>query len=186
MVFSATPHKVDCMGFFRFHRMVKAKQILIYPTVLLTMLEYVFENSGKEVVALLGGRVEGKYLIVSEIFTCKNSPGTKTNVKINTEEMTAAQKNFTTGNYTIGWAHSHLGYGVFMSATDIATQIDFQALFSDSVALVVDPFLKGIMSFGFFRVMNNKAYEMDYQYLVKEDETKIFRDDKGIIPGTYF
>lgn len=147
--------------------MIKAKQVLISPAVLLDMIEYVLDNSEREVVALLGGRLEGEYLVVSELFHCEQSEGTKTRVSINTEDMTEAQKNFGKRNYTVGWAHGHLGYGVFMSSTDINTQTDFHEVFPDSVALVVDPFSKGNLSFGFFRVKDKKAHDMDYQFLVE-------------------
>lgn len=154
------------MNLMKFRRTTKAKEVLIFPKVLLEKIGDVIENSEREVVALLGGRIEGTYLVISDIFQCKRSSGTKTNVTIDPEDMIDAQASFGKGNYTVGWAHGHLGYGVFMSGTDIATQTDFQEVFPDSVALVVDPFFKGNLSFGFFRVKNKKAYEMDYQFLV--------------------
>lgn len=154
------------MSFLEFRQKVKAKEILLKTGVLLPFFDYVITNNDREVVAILGGRVEGDSLLIFEMYLCKRSTGTRVNVEINPEDMIDAQSSFSRGNYTVGWAHGHLGYGVFMSGTDIATQTDYQAIFPDSVALVVDPFHDGNLEFGFFRIKNKKAYKMDYRFLV--------------------
>jgi proteasome lid subunit RPN8/RPN11 len=43
--------------------------------------------------------------------------------------------------YIVGWIHSHPSFGLFLSSTDIGTQHLFERLFSDAVALVIDPTL---------------------------------------------
>lgn len=38
----------------------------------------------------------------------------------------------------LGWYHSHPSYGLFMSQTDFETQLSYQRLFNDAIALVFD------------------------------------------------
>ena len=44
-----------------------------------------------------------------------------------------------TGEYIVGWYHTHPGFGHFMSHTDIQTQLKLQNLYEKMVAIVVDP-----------------------------------------------
>ena len=59
----------------------------------------------------------------------------------------------------VGWYHSHPKMGCFMSSTDINTQRRYQALFSDAVALVIDP-QRPI--FRFYRVEDTNYISVEY------------------------
>ena len=74
------------------------------------------------------------------------------------------------GYSTVGWAHSHPGFGVFMSSVDISSQTKcFQSFFPDAVAMVMDPLSRIGMEFQFFRAINGKAKKIEYEYLVRRD-----------------
>ena len=62
-----------------------------------------------------------------------------------------------------GWMHSHLGYGCFLSSTDLRTHNNyFDQPFN--VAVVMDMFLKenGKNMLRFFRTMQNAYYEIPF------------------------
>ena len=65
----------------------------------------------------------------------------------------------------VGWAHTHPSYGCFLSGTDKSTQRTYQSLFSQAVALVIDPskYYKSSnqkdLEIKFFRLIN----DLDYQ-----------------------
>ncbi|MFX1250358.1 MAG: hypothetical protein ACFFCZ_01930 [Promethearchaeota archaeon] len=53
------------------------------------------------------------------------------------------------GSFVVGWYHSHPGYGLFLSGTDMATQQRYQKLWRQSIALVLDPTLISNSNYGF-------------------------------------
>jgi proteasome lid subunit RPN8/RPN11 len=73
----------------------------------------------------------------------------------------------------VGWYHSHPGFGLFMSPTDVSTQSNFQQ-FSDKVtAMVVDP-RNDEFAFFFLNEKKEVAWlEKDQVHIFSEDEEKI-------------
>ncbi|MHA2296175.1 MAG: Mov34/MPN/PAD-1 family protein [Candidatus Hodarchaeales archaeon] len=50
------------------------------------------------------------------------------------------------GEYVVGWVHSHPGYGIFLSPTDLHTHYySFQARNPKAVALVLEPTLRTLI-----------------------------------------
>ena len=80
-------------------------------------------------------------------------------------------KVFENTHYCVGWWHSHPGFGLFLSATDINTHIfSFQISRPYSVALVVDPTIldaNGLAVHKFFQIAGNSEennFEYNYRY----------------------
>lgn len=151
-----------------FMKSVKTKKVLVRPSVIGRF--FMFAASGKEEVsALLIGRIEGEYLVIYDIYLCRRSKGSESRVEMDSEEFVNAAKKFER-LFVVGWAHSHPGIGVFMSDTDVETQKDFQSMFPDAVALVLDPFQRGKVSYKFFRIVHQKVKEIEYGFLVRKDD----------------
>lgn len=98
------------------------------------------EQRGLEALGLLLGKAykwQGReYVIVEEYATAEND-ATAVSVRFTEEafEKLAGQLGERT---VVGWAHSHPGYGCFLSSTDLRTQ---KAFFNERyhIALVCDP-----------------------------------------------
>jgi len=102
-------------------------------------------KDNKEVMGLLMGRFfkddDGKYAIIDNVIT-SSLTASDVNVKFDEYKLETlfdlldaeTEKN----RLVVGWYHSHLNYGCFMSETDIKTQ---NGLFGGECgfALVVDP-----------------------------------------------
>ncbi len=150
-----------------FRRRIKSKKVLVRPEVISEFFSFACSSPDREIAALLLGRLEGTYLLVESIRMCRRARSTSSHVEMDPGEIAEIAGSAEKGVYIVGWAHSHLGCGAFMSEIDIRTQRDFQALFSDAVALIIDPLQKGKIEFAFFRVVNGKAKKVDHAFLVR-------------------
>jgi len=144
---------------------VKTNKILIDVNAFSEIMKYFISKGREEAACLLRGKIAGEYLVIWDIHKCEDSKGTAATVRINPVEFTKANKD--DGYYVVGWAHSHPGYTVFMSGTDRDTQLSMQGLFPDAVAMVMDPFHKDGVQFGFFRAEGRRVKEIDFAYLVE-------------------
>lgn len=153
-----------------FKRTIKTKKVLVKPSVISRFFYFASLNPKIETAGLLIGRLEGESLVITDVHNCKKSKSETTTVEISSEEIVEVSGILDRGHYIVGWAHSHPRFGVFMSSKDITTQKDFQNIFSDSVALVLDPFSKGNIEFGFFRIIDGKAHDLEYDFLVSRYE----------------
>ena len=98
---------------------------------------------GLEAMGLLVGKVfswEGRqYVVVDDFITARNR-ASSVSVKFSEDAFGELVEKTTKQHHKIfvGWAHSHPGYGCFLSKTDVQTQHKyFPAPFH--VALVIDP-----------------------------------------------
>ena len=148
-----------------FRKEIKTSEILINIDALSQMIKFFVNKGREEAVCLLRGEIAGKYLVIWDVHLCKNSKGSSTTVSINPAEFSEASRG--DGYYVVGWAHSHPGFGVFMSGTDQRTQASMQAMFPDAVAVVIDPLHKNGIQIGFFRIEEDKLQRMDFTYLVR-------------------
>ncbi len=74
----------------------------------------------------------------------------------------------------IGLAHSHVGnVPVFMSGLDQETQRDFQAMFSDAISMVMNPFTPDGICFRFYRFVDGSIKQVPHGYLRCKNEGKI-------------
>ena len=97
-------------------------------------------EEGVEAMGLLVGGVfeedGGGFVMVSEYVTAENEAGAYS-VKFREKAFSDLASQLD-GKLVVGWAHSHPGFGCYLSSIDVATQ---KACFSEPfhVALVVDP-----------------------------------------------
>lgn len=161
------------------------RSIEIFPGVLSLILSRSARAGRTEVGGYLFGKIQRNRILVTGA-TFPRQRGTSTHVSFNDADMAILAEELThkgTGEVIIGWWHSHPGLGAaFMSGTDIATQLRYQAFFPDAIALVVDPLkfsesLKlGDFDLHVYTVEKRKAKDLDYTYV---------HDPKKIIPDLF-
>jgi proteasome lid subunit RPN8/RPN11 len=167
MVFSGSSDKVKTVSEREYVRKVKTNRVLVKPEVIAEFFVLSAFNPKREIAALLGGRVVGGYVEVHCLRHIRSN-STMTSVSPSPSEFRRVHDELLKEKlYIVGWAHSHPGHGVFMSSTDINTQKDYQASLPDSIALVLDPFGYGRISFKFFRVGNGRPREIPYDWLIR-------------------
>lgn len=102
------------------------------------------ENNWKEVYGFLVGKVVNKSgkecLFVQKMVPMIH--GEKTEVYFNEEDYALSEsiveEIYNLGLFICGWYHTHPGFGLFLSKTDIINQLGFQSAFNNSVAVVFD------------------------------------------------
>jgi len=121
----------------------------------------------KEVIGFLVGMYcawKGEYFTLIDDYLPVESSGDEYHVVMNPDSISKAlrllmKKYNDDEHFLIGWYHSHPGYGVFLSHTDVASQVTF---FNQPyhVALVVDPLRS---EYGFFKISpNGKPVRVSY------------------------
>lgn len=132
----------------------------------------------KEAAGFLVGKTAQDLLIIYDSITGPQE-GSRTHVELSAESQAHAREKLKAedlNSYVVGWYHSHPGLGVFMSGTDIQTQQNYQYLFPDSVALVIDPaqFQRtkkfSDLEYTVFQVDNWKANKLDTQIALDPSE----------------
>lgn len=63
----------------------------------------------------------------------------------------------------VGWYHSHIGCGIFMSEQDIQTQINLQQFSPYIVAMIIDPH---IHEFGLFTISDNQVLQIPEEHII--------------------
>jgi proteasome lid subunit RPN8/RPN11 len=120
-------------------------------------------SKGLEALGLLVGSVfsfEGKNYAVVEDYVTSDNEATAVSVRFSPLAFSeiARQLKKENGWVVVGWAHSHPGFGCFLSSTDVRTQ---QVFFPEEfhVALVCDPLKKACMV---FKVKEGEAEEASF------------------------
>ncbi len=146
------------------------KEILISAYVLAKMLAVDSLDKSKESAGLLLGYVNDEGTLVITDFDTGRQEQTSTYVVLSDEALVQIVEDMhkrDKGETIVGWAHTHPSYGCFLSGTDKGTQRTYQNLFSQAVALVVDPskYYKSKkqedLEIKFFRLVN----ELDYKVI---------------------
>lgn len=138
----------------------KVQSVTISKHLLREMTEYSIKSKPREAIGLLGGKQQRtNELIISKILFV--SEGDEVSVSFSDNDFDAFEEILENDNHCLGWWHSHPGYGLFLSQTDINTHIYSFQLHNDlSVALVVDPAMidmKGLAQFKFFQVVGKEG-----------------------------
>ena len=154
-----------------------SKDIMISAFALAKILSVDALDTSKESAGVLIGYFDEskKQLVITDFDTGKQKQ-TSTFVVLDDEalvQIVEDLQNRERNESIVGWAHTHPSYGCFLSGTDKSTQRTYQNLFSQAVALVIDP---------------SKYYETSQQ---KDLEIKFFRliddfDYRAIPYGIYF
>ncbi|HID05091.1 MAG TPA: hypothetical protein EYH45_00970 [Candidatus Caldiarchaeum subterraneum] len=113
----------------------------IYPLALGKIVKHSLTNPSREVAGLLIGQVNGQVLEIWDAVTGEQH-GTTAFVHLDEAVMAEVADELLrsgSGLYIVGWYHSHPGFDVFLSPTDVETQRRYQMMFPKAVALVIDP-----------------------------------------------
>ncbi len=124
-------------------------------------------KSGLEALGLLVGRAfsfNGHTYAVAEEYVTAPNDATSVSVRFSREAFSRLSASLRNGKMVVGWAHSHPGYGCFLSATDVRTQ---DVYFGESyhAALVVDPLRRQRK---FFKLQGQGYYEVPYAVVRKK------------------
>lgn len=144
----------------------QVNSVTILGTLLDEMTKYSRDAIPKEAIGLLGGKeLRANELMITKILFVTN--GDEVSVSFSDEDFKAFEEILEKDLYCLGWWHSHPGYGLFLSQTDIMTHIfSFQLHNALSVALVVEPTkidINGRASFQFYQVIRNQGKDPRYQ-----------------------
>lgn len=159
-------------------------RVRIFPVALGKIIYHASTSPNVEVAGLLLGKdARG----VVEVWDAVTGPqeGHAGYVKLNEEVMAlVAEKLMMLGLdiYIVGWYHSHPGYGLFLSAIDVRTQLAYQALYSKSIALVIDP--SKFLEHGDVSDIAFKVFRVDGELGVVEVPTSIGMDRRKVLEST--
>ncbi|MFX0114758.1 MAG: Mov34/MPN/PAD-1 family protein [Candidatus Hodarchaeota archaeon] len=103
-----------------------------------------FLHDRKEVLGLLIGREKNaKTLVIERVVPI--AEGSESSVQLQEPEFSIYEKLYldeSTGEFVVGWYHSHPFWGLFLSSIDIETHsLAFQLRYPKAVAIVIDPAL---------------------------------------------
>ncbi len=148
-------------------------KIYISAYVIAEMIKYDKSIKGEETAALLiGEEINGDVYI--EDIRIGDQKGTAVYVEITQEELIKAAIDISEredNKVIVGWIHTHPGLSVFMSATDVNTQLIYQSLYPKAVSIIIDAvkFTKtgnlNDLQLGVFRVINGKQHPMPYEII---------------------
>ncbi|MHA1212428.1 MAG: Mov34/MPN/PAD-1 family protein [Candidatus Heimdallarchaeota archaeon] len=132
----------------------EVKSVLINQDLLSVITKYSKEAFPKEAIGLLDGKMEKPgEIVIRKIFFV--TVGEEYSVAFSDEDFQVFEQT----QFCVGWWHSHPGYGLFLSSTDIKTHMfSFQIANPYSIALVVDPTkldTNGLADHQFFQVVGN-------------------------------
>ena len=123
----------------------------------------------KECIALILGRISGNNVEVIEIVPIVS--GSAVFVDITDYEQVFSlipEERIDRGEVIVGWAHTHPGLGVFFSARDVQTQLEYQRMHPQTFGLVLDPskVTSDYSGFNIYRVNTTTAhsYIVDYTF----------------------
>ncbi len=138
----------------------QVKSVTIIGKLLDEITEYSVKAKPREAIGLLGGSLLRPHeIIISKILFV--SEGDEISVSFSDEDFKAFEDILEGDCYCLGWWHSHPGYGLFLSQTDINTHVySFQLHNALSVALVVEPTMidmNGRASYKFYQVIGEQG-----------------------------
>ncbi|MHA1215264.1 MAG: Mov34/MPN/PAD-1 family protein [Candidatus Hodarchaeales archaeon] len=133
--------------------------ITVPKQMIIQMTEYSLKVLPKEAIGLLVGKEirENELILNKAVFV---TSGDEISVSFTDDDFKVFDKILHQDTYCIGWWHSHPGYGLFLSQTDIRTQVfSFQLHNEKAVALVLDPTIlkDGIAIFKCFQVVKESS-----------------------------
>ncbi len=138
----------------------QVKSVSILGKLLDEITEYSVKSMPREAIGLLGGKeLRPKELEILKIIFV--SEGDEVSVSFSEEDFRVFEDILEDDYYCLGWWHSHPGYGLFLSQTDIKTHIySFQLHNALSIALVIEPTkidISGRAAFQFYQVIGENG-----------------------------
>lgn len=136
------------------------------------------KNNWVEVLGLLAGSFKEEILIIEDVYPMGHGNAINVDIKDYNNYMRAYTDLKEKRLFICGWYHSHPSYGLFMSDEDVGTQLRYQRLWKNSVALVVDPDEINGKSYGFkiFRLKKGSKEWFSVPFSI------LGAPDKGYLP----
>ncbi len=108
------------------------------------------KNKWVEVIGLLAGKLDDDGILhIEDAYPMGHGSAIAAEIK-DYKNYVRAFKDIKKNKFFIcGWYHSHPSYGLFMSMDDFDTQVRYQKLWNNAIALVIDPYLIDGTSLGF-------------------------------------
>ncbi|MHA1213859.1 MAG: Mov34/MPN/PAD-1 family protein [Candidatus Hodarchaeales archaeon] len=143
-------------------------------------LKFALENANplthsnwRECIGLVLGYFSNGDIEVTDIIPI--GAGSSVFVDINNYEKVFSlipPSKFESGEFIVGWAHTHPGLGLFFSGTDIRTQTLYQRMHSESFGLVLDPtkITQTFPGFEIFRVSEKSGNYHSIEYIIEPEE----------------
>ncbi|KAF9618877.1 hypothetical protein IFM89_002745 [Coptis chinensis] len=120
------------------------KRVKISALALLKMVVHARSGGNIEIMGLMQGKTDGEAIIVMDAFALPvEGTETRVNAQVDAYEYMVdySQTNKQAGRLenVVGWYHSHLGYGCWLSGIDVSTQMLNQQFQEPFLAVVIDP-----------------------------------------------
>jgi proteasome lid subunit RPN8/RPN11 len=134
------------------------------------------EASKDEIIGILVGRIE-KHTLVIDRAVSGDMESEATFAKLSPDTLAEITDKLMKGEIEgkiLGWYHSHPGFGVFMSGTDISTQLSLQRFSSKVTAAIVDPDDGEV---GFFTLDGSGR-----PLRLAEDQVHIYEEEDDAVP----
>ena len=133
----------------------------------------------KEIIGILVGNMENHTIVIEDALSGEQESDV-IRASLPPKTIATIADRILSGEINgriMGWYHSHPGFGLFMSPTDINTQKNFQQFCSKITALIVEP-VSG--EFGFFTLHDSE----DVIQLEKE-QVHVFSEGEDRIPKRF-
>lgn len=146
-------------------------RVLIDPLALVKMIKSSMIH--KETAGLIIGKeLKEDTLYVTDSIWLRKIGG-PTFIEISGEIINAVAESLdilSVDEFIIGWYHSHPGFKCFLSHIDIATQRQFQQIYPNAIAIVVDPFEEELSNkIKVFRLVNyHKVEEVGWSMFLSD------------------
>ncbi len=154
-------------------------EVIFYPEAYLKLAVHALKHAHPskppskwvEVIGILTGKIQNEstpleHLVVTDYWAVGTGNAVSVNI-LNAEPVMEILSKKKADEFIVGWAHSHPSYTPYLSRDDIATQSRYQALWENSIAVVIDPTLinKNSYGLGVFRNASDLSgyYELDFE-----------------------
>lgn len=126
-------------------RYARGTSLFVNEDIMAAMVEHAEEGyqDNKEIMGLMTGRIfeddEGLYVVVEDVATSDlDADEASVRFKEGSFEQLFANMDECKGDAIVGWYHSHLGIGCYLSGVDIKTH---EGIFGEDIgfAMVIDP-----------------------------------------------
>ncbi len=155
---------------------------MFYVSVKKGVLDKVMEqakSTDKEIIGILVGNIENHTIIIENAISGKiDSHDTRASLPPSTiAKVTDKIMKGEVEGRIVGWYHSHPGFGLFMSQTDVHTQNNLQQFSSKVTALIADP---DDEDFGFFTLHESRGVVQ-----LNEDQVHVFEEGEKKVPKRF-
>ncbi len=136
------------------------------------------KSTDKEIIGILVGKIEKHTIVIEDAVTGEQESG-NTRAALPPKTIAEVTDKILKGDIKgriVGWYHSHPGFGIFMSSTDINTQRNLQQFSSNVTALIVEP---DDEEAGFFTLHEDAVVQLE------EDQVHVYEEGEEVIPERF-